>query len=73
MTPDEEDASEDCLRHFLPTLKQLIPALDRLKCDAKADIAGLISAAHALVEADGTVRMQEVAYFASLQDALNSL
>ena len=56
-----------------PTLKQLIPALDQLKYDAKADIAGLISAAHALVEADGTVRLQEVAYLASLQDALLSL
>jgi len=73
MTPDEDDALEHYLRHFLPTLKQLIPALDQLKYDAKADIAGLISAAHALVEADGTVRLQEVAYLASLQDALLSL
>jgi hypothetical protein len=69
----KEDAFEDYVRHFLATLKQLIPALDQLKYDSKADIAGLTSAAHALVEADGAVRMQEVAYLASLQDALLSL
>jgi tellurite resistance protein len=73
MTRGEEVALEEYLRHFLPTLKQLIPALDRLKHDTKADIAGLISAAHALVEADGTVRLQEVAYLASLHHALQSL
>ena len=73
MTPDEDDALEHYLRHFLSTLKQLIPALDQLKYDTKADIAGLISASHALVEADGTVRLQEVAYLASLQDALLAL
>jgi hypothetical protein len=73
MKPDEEDALEEYLRRFLPTLKQLIPALDGLKRDTKPEIAGLIAAAHALVEADGTVRLREVAYLASLQDALLSL
>ena len=73
MTPAEDDALKDYLRHFLPMLKQLISALDQLKYDTKADIAGLICAAHALVEADGAVCMQEVAYLASLQHALVSL
>jgi hypothetical protein len=73
MSRDEEDALEHYLRHFLPTLKQLIPALDQLKHDTKADIAGLIAPAHALVEADGAVCLQEVAYLASLQDALLAL
>ena len=73
MTPEEEEVLEEYLRHFLPTLKQLIPTLDQLKHDTKAEIAGLIAAAHALVEADGTVRLREVAYLASLQDALHAL
>jgi hypothetical protein len=69
----EEQALEDYLRRFLPTLKQLIPALDQLKHDTKAEIADLISAAHTLVGADGAVRLQEVTYLASLQDALHAL
>jgi len=73
MTPEEEQVLEDYLRQFLPTLKQLIPTLDQLKHDTKAEIAGLIADAHALVEADGTVRLREVAYLASLQDALHAL
>lgn len=73
MTDDEEAALDHYLRHFLPTLKQLIPTLDRLKHDSRAEIADLIAAAHTLVEADGTVRLQEVAYLASLQDALLAL
>jgi tellurite resistance protein len=73
MTAEEEQVLEDYLRHFLPTLKQLVPTLDQLKHDTKAEIAGLIAAAHTLVEADGTVRLQEVAYLASLQDALHAL
>ena len=72
MTPQEEHLLEDYLRHFLPMLKQLIPALDQLKHDTKAEIADLISAAHTLVEADGAVRLQEVTYLASLQDSLRS-
>jgi len=73
LTPGEEQMLEDYLRHFLPTLKQLIPTLGQLKHDTKAEIAGLIAAAHALVEADVAVRLQEAAYLASLQDALHAL
>jgi tellurite resistance protein len=73
MTADEEVALKEHLRHFLPALKQLTPALDRLKHDTKAEIAGLIAAAHALVKADGAVRLREVAYLASLGDTLAAL
>lgn len=73
MTAEEELALTDYVGHFLPTPKQLAPALDQLKRDTKAEIGGLIAAAHALVKADGAVRMREVAYLASLQDALHSL
>lgn len=73
MTVEEEQALEDYLRHIPHTLQQLSPALDWLKHDTKAEIAGLIAAAHELVRADGTVGLQEVAYLASLQHALQSL
>jgi len=73
MTADEDTALGEYLRHFRPTMQQLTPMLERLKHDTKAEIAGLIAAAHALVKADGTVSLQEVAYLASLQRALLTL
>jgi hypothetical protein len=73
LTPDERTALQNHVRriHLLPM--QLAPAVERLKHDSKADIAALLSAAHALVEADGVVRMQETSFLLSLQDDLNPL
>jgi len=73
MTAEEEATLSDYLRHFRPTMLQLTPMLERLKHDTKPEIAGLIAAAHALVEADGVVRLQEVTYLASLQHDLLAL
>ena len=73
MTAEEEGTLSDYLRHFRPTMQQLTPMLERLKHDTKVEIAELIAAAHALVEADGVVRLQEVTYLASLQHDLLAL
>jgi len=73
MSEDEEAALSDYLRHFRPTMQQLTPMLERLKHETKPEIAGLIAAAHALVSADGIVRLQEVTYLASLQHDLLAL
>jgi hypothetical protein len=73
MTAEEEATLSDYLRNFRPTMLQLTPMLERLKHDTKPEIAGLIAAAHALVEADGVVRLQEVTYLASLQHDLLAL
>lgn len=73
MTAEEEAALSEHLRHFRPTMMHLTPMLERLKHDTKSEIASLIGAAHALVEADGVVRLQEVTYLASLRHDLRAL
>ncbi len=73
MTSAEEDALRDYLRHFRPAMQHMTPMLERLKHDTKGEIGGLIAAAHALVEADGVVRLQELSYLASLQRDLLAL
>ena len=73
MTAEEEQTLGEYLRRFRPTMQQLTAMLDRLEHDTKAEIAGLIGAAHSVVEADGVVRFQEVAYLASLQHDLLAL
>src|SRR5262245_51577885 len=70
MSRDEDEALNDYLRDLKPTIQQVSLMLDRLKHDTKAEILGLVAAAHAVVEADGVVRLQEVCYLASLQHAL---
>jgi len=72
-TDDEEAALKNLLRHFRPTMQHVTLMLEGLKHDTKDDIAGLVAAAHAVVQADGAVRFQEMAYLASLQHDLLAL
>jgi hypothetical protein len=71
LSPAEEEALTDYLRHFRPTLPYLISATDRLKQDQKGDVAELVAAAREVIEADGKVRLQEALYFDSLQHDLS--
>jgi tellurite resistance protein len=69
----EKAALYDYLRHFRPTLIQFISAMERLNHDTKNEIADLIAAARAVVEADGVVRLQEALYLTSLERELLAL
>jgi hypothetical protein len=73
MTPDEKAALHDYLRDFQPALMDLIPALERLKHDTKDEIAGLMSAALAVVEADRVTRLQEALFLISLMQDVAQL
>lgn len=75
MTAEEEEALREYLRGFRPTMQELTAMRDRLKHDTKAEISGLIAAAHTVVEADGVVRFPGVAYLAAARSsrALNAV
>jgi hypothetical protein len=72
MTPEEIAALDHYLHHFRPTEMQFLPAIERLKHDSKEDLASLIAAAHAVVEADGVVRLQEALYLSALLRELHA-
>jgi hypothetical protein len=69
----EEQSLSDYLRHFHPTLTEITSATERLRHADADEIAALIAAAHAVVEADGVVRLQEAMYLGSLEHALASI
>ena len=72
MTPEETAALDRYLHHFRPSEMQFMPAIERLKHDSKDDLAWLVTAAHAVVEADGIVRLQEALYLSSLLRELHT-
>ena len=61
------------VREFHPSLMQLDPALKKLAHDSKDDIAALLAAAQAVVDADGVRRPAEVKFLAELQQDLARL
>lgn len=61
------DAYVGCFR---PSLVQLDPALRRLSHDPPADIAALLGAAQALIEADGVTRPEETRFLEGLKKGL---
>ncbi|HEX3487068.1 MAG TPA: hypothetical protein VHT51_18580 [Micropepsaceae bacterium] len=67
LTAQEEAALSDYLEAFEPPFSELEPALERLRHDTKEDIRALIEAAHAVVDADHHIRMDEVAVLISLR------
>jgi anti-anti-sigma factor len=67
---EEKQALDDYLRGFHPTLTEITSAVEGLRHATIADIAGLISAARAVVEADGVVRLPEAMYLGSLEREL---
>ena len=69
----EKAALADYVARFKPALTQLDLALKRLAHDSKSDIAALITAAQAVVDADGVRRPAEVKLLAELQDDLARL
>ena len=66
LNAEQTHALDHYLQHHRPAEIQLTPALERLKHDSKEDLASLIAAAHAVVEADGVVRLNEAIYLNSL-------
>jgi hypothetical protein len=73
LTPAETAALSDYLRDFRPTRMQLGPALKRLEHDSKADIAALVAAAQAVVDADGERRPREMQFLDELNRDLAAL
>ena len=70
---EEQAALGDYLRDFHPSFAQFGPALSRLHKESKDDIAALLAAAHAVVEADGEHRGGELRLLEELTHDLAKL
>src|SRR5262249_10518487 len=70
LTEAEEEALDRYLRQFHPSLTEIISASASLRGSSAADILKLTSAARAVVQADGEVRLSEAMYLGSLEREL---
>src|SRR5215470_7610198 len=70
---DEKVALSDYVNEFRPSRAQLTPAVKRLHSDTKTSMAELISAAQAVVDADGVRRALEVKFLEDLSRDLAAL
>ena len=73
LTSEEMEALTEYVGEYRPNQSHLDPALERLKRSTKDEIADLIEAAHAVVEADRVFRLQEALFLASLRRDLAAL
>lgn len=70
VTDSERRILRDHVAGSRPSLTQLDPALKRMEQDSAADIAALLTAAQAVVDADGERRGAEVKFLAGLREDL---
>ena len=70
---DEKAALSDYVNEFRPSMSQLTPAVKRLHHDTRANMADLIVAAQAVVDADGVRRAREVKFLEDLSRDLAAL
>jgi tellurite resistance protein len=73
LTMAEKAALSDYLRDFRPSLMQLPAALKRVEHESKEDVAALLDAAKAVVDADGERRPREVQFLDELRRDLEAL
>ena len=66
-------ALKDYIAQFRPSMTQLDSALKRLEHEPVRNVAALIAAAQAVVDADGERRPEEAKLLAELQDELKTL
>lgn len=66
----ERDALAAYIAEFRPTFAQLEPALKVIEAESVESVAGLIAAARAVVDADGTRRASELRLLADLEHEL---
>ncbi len=70
---DEKAALSDYVNEFRPSMPQLSHAVNKLHHDTKANMAELIVAAQAVVDADGERRAREVKFLEDLSRDLAAL
>jgi hypothetical protein len=72
-TASEAAELGDYLRDLRPTTAQLGPSIRRLEHGTKEEVIAVVSAAIALVDADGARRPREVEFLADLRRELHAL
>jgi tellurite resistance protein len=73
ITPAERLALNDYLFGFRPSRTQLKTAIQHMRDDSKEDIVALVSAARAIVDADGERRPRELEFLNGLSRDLAAL
>ena len=72
---DSSDTVEfvEYVESYRPSLMQLDPALKRLEHGSHGELAALVAAARAVVEADGVIRPEETRFLDQLNEELKRL
>lgn len=61
------------IESYRPSLMQLDPALTRLEHGSRDEMAALVAAARAVIEADGVIRPEETRFLEQLDEELGQL